>query len=428
MGATTRSEERDPEEQSEALSAEVEAAADVTESNLADDSGGTGDVYQANCRQTGELVAVKIIRLSDVGYSRDEFNKEVRSQQAVKSPYVLPLLRYGIWRQAGFLVTPWCDAGSLSGLRIKPERVRLFASQAAAGLEAIHSTRGGLAHGDIRPQNILLRGGQVQIADFGLCRKRNTGSSAFRGGPVLGNPSHTGAEDISAAQSDDVAALGAALRQALGRSRESAEPVDSTTAADLAVVATATGWSTVTTRHGRPSAAELVEFLGVDPDIRVRHRIQQGSDDLRALLDDGEWRDADQATTCLLELLGRHPVKAYGHLALKTILDIDQMWDTATEGRHGIATKCVLLDRLDPTAFDAFAMASQIFGWVEEAGGRTLRSVDHMDFFPSAPRGHLPTYRDHAVSSGSQLDQWRHQFTVTQRYGHLCLEQGGHKR
>lgn len=428
MGATTtrKSEEGDPESPSQVLPAEIEAAADVTGGSLADDSGGSGDVYRATCRRTGEPVAVKIVRLSDVGYSRDDFNREARAHRAVKSPYVLPLLRYGVCMRTGFLVTPWCDAGSLAGLRIKPERLRLFASQAATGLEAIHSTRGGLAHGDVRPQNVLLRGGRVQLADFGLSwGSNNTGR--LRGDPLLASRRQAKDEEVSTARSDDVAALGVVLGEALDRSRISVDSVDRAIAADLDVVAAAIDWSAVPVRHGRPSAVELVEVLGVDAETRVRDRIQQGTDDLRALLGDGEWRSADRATTYLLEELGRHPVRDYGHLAVGTLVDVDRLWDRATEGRHGIAAKSALLDELDPTAFDAFAAAAQIFGWVEKTGVNTLRSVDQMDFSPSAPRGHLPTYRDHAASTGSQLDQWRHQFTVTQRYGHFCLAQGGHQ-
>ncbi|KDQ12105.1 hypothetical protein BOTBODRAFT_424452 [Botryobasidium botryosum FD-172 SS1] len=102
-----------------------------------------------------------------------------------------------------YYVLEFADGGSLwdlvsdrckRGVRLAEEEVRGLSRQICIGLQYIH--RSGIAHLDIKPENILLtRRGQVKIADFGHSKDAlsNEGLTSFG----VGSPGYRAPEIIS---------------------------------------------------------------------------------------------------------------------------------------------------------------------------------------------------------------------------------------
>lgn len=73
-----------------------------------------------------------------------------------------------------YIITSYCDGGDLQkqlkskGRFTEKELIHFFA-QFYAGYTSLLET--GFIHRDIKPANILLRKGQIRIADFGIVKK-----------------------------------------------------------------------------------------------------------------------------------------------------------------------------------------------------------------------------------------------------------------
>jgi len=142
--------------------------------------GALGTVYQAECREDGQTVAVKIVQPKvEIGAAeRRRVLEEMQQFQQLRHASVVTLLELGTLRRSLYFVMEFCDGGSLaqwlaeqsSKLTLGQARPLMF--QCLDGLSDAH--RRGLVHGDLKPQNVLLhrQGGKrtARIADFGLAR------------------------------------------------------------------------------------------------------------------------------------------------------------------------------------------------------------------------------------------------------------------
>ncbi|XP_021463330.2 serine/threonine-protein kinase ULK3 isoform X2 [Oncorhynchus mykiss] len=92
-----------------------------------------------------------------------------------------------------YLILEWCSGGDLSRFihsrRLLPERVaRLFLQQIACALQFLHNHN--ISHLDLKPQNILLNGSVLKLADFGFASYMSPWDeqSALRGSPLYMAP------------------------------------------------------------------------------------------------------------------------------------------------------------------------------------------------------------------------------------------------
>lgn len=136
--------------------------------------GGFGEVWKA--RAPGDFqVALKFIRLGDQGGAI-----ELRSLEFIKDqrhPHLLG--NFGAWQRDGMLIVAMelADGTLLNRLR-KAERegssgipameLLEYMREAAKGIDHLNGM--GIQHRDIKPQNLLLVGGGVKVADFGLAK------------------------------------------------------------------------------------------------------------------------------------------------------------------------------------------------------------------------------------------------------------------
>jgi serine/threonine protein kinase/predicted ATPase len=241
-------------------------------------SGGGGDVFEAEDRDSGAVVALKVLR----GLSPEResgFKREFRALADIEHPNLIRLGELhcddGTWfftmervDGAGFLdhVRPrreadgdeatatvlvatshhtaaadrsldldadlrWCLAGAGRPWReLDERRLRAALGQLAVAIHAVHAT--GRVHGDIKPSNAMVRtDGTVVLVDFGLVRDlgevgpalgdpssgNDDGHSTRRAG-LLGTPSYMAPEQVTGREAGPAAdwyALGGLLFHAL---------------------------------------------------------------------------------------------------------------------------------------------------------------------------------------------------------------------
>lgn len=140
--------------------------------------GGTfGSVYVAINLDSGQLMAVKEIRLQDpkliptiVGQIRDEMGV----LQVLDHPNVVQYHGIEPHRDKVYIFMEYCSGGSLAGLlehgRIEDETVvQVYALQMLEGLGYLHDAQ--VVHRDIKPENILLdHNGVIKFVDFGAAK------------------------------------------------------------------------------------------------------------------------------------------------------------------------------------------------------------------------------------------------------------------
>ncbi|MGW2333692.1 AAA domain-containing protein [Streptomyces sp. NPDC001685] len=140
--------------------------------------GGLGEVHKAvDFDAGGSHVAIKFIRgVPDEQITRQLFQRESEALRAVRHPNIVQLLDSG-WdsgRESYFLVLEWLNESLADRLgREGPYAWENLASGVAQPLaEALaHAHLSGVAHRDIKPQNVLFDdAGVPKLADFGIAK------------------------------------------------------------------------------------------------------------------------------------------------------------------------------------------------------------------------------------------------------------------
>jgi serine/threonine protein kinase len=133
-----------------------------------------GDVYLAVRESDGLPLAVKVLRLG--GRTRpvhlERLVREHALLAAVDHPNVIRIHAAGRVEDRAWLAMEYFERGDLRcelGHALAPHRVHALAIQLARALQAIHAA--GIVHGDVTPQNVLLRSdGSGVLSDFGIAR------------------------------------------------------------------------------------------------------------------------------------------------------------------------------------------------------------------------------------------------------------------
>ncbi len=153
--------------------------------------GGAAQVYLARDATRGGFVAMKFF--PSLRSSEEEFRREAAAAMRGKHLNLVALLDAGVWEGAPWLALEFVDgmdARTLLESRILPiEEAVDIVIQVFAALDAMH--RSGIAHGDIKPENILLAGSLARVVDFGRARFHHLidGRGMFPGTPPYMHPS-----------------------------------------------------------------------------------------------------------------------------------------------------------------------------------------------------------------------------------------------
>jgi cyclin-dependent kinase 5 len=134
-----------------------------------------GTVFKAKDRETGDIVALKIVRLDedDEGVPSAAL-REICILKELKHPNIVRLLDVLHRSLRLTMVFEYCDQDlkkyfdSLASV-ISQKTVQSFYYQLLRGLAYCH--RHSIFHRDLKPQNILIsKKGELKLADFGLAR------------------------------------------------------------------------------------------------------------------------------------------------------------------------------------------------------------------------------------------------------------------
>ncbi len=180
--------------------------------------GGMSIVYIAEDTRTDCTVAIKLVHKSNEVYYR-HFQREVQTLVRLVHTSILPVLEWGEHDSWFYMVMPYIAYGTLKQHltegALSTQEAGSILWQLATALAVTHQR--GIAHGDIKPSNILLHEGKyVYLADFGLARHDYEESTdpfiSTQGTPEYMAPELT---TQSATPASDIYALGVVLYQML---------------------------------------------------------------------------------------------------------------------------------------------------------------------------------------------------------------------
>jgi serine/threonine protein kinase len=128
-------------------------------------SGGNADVYIGRRSDNGEQVVVKYLRDHNLPHARKAFLREVRILAQGRRGLV-PLLSQDMNAERPYYVMPYLKGGSLTrhAGRLAANQLHAVATEVGLAVADLHAH--GVAHGDIKPDNILIADdGHLRVAD-----------------------------------------------------------------------------------------------------------------------------------------------------------------------------------------------------------------------------------------------------------------------
>ena len=172
-------------------------------------AGSTGKVKLAENRETGERVAIKIIRkaaFNATAKAQNKIQREIALLRLVNHPNILKMVDCLESPKHLMMVLEYASKGELFDYLVERRSLDISTSaklfrQIIYALEYLHGL--GICHRDLKPENILLDGNEnVKLADFGFARftKENVVDT------TCGSPHYTAPEVIKGAPYDGRAA------------------------------------------------------------------------------------------------------------------------------------------------------------------------------------------------------------------------------
>jgi tetratricopeptide (TPR) repeat protein len=186
--------------------------------------GGMGTVYRARDLELGRTVALKVIRPDMAARPEilERFKREILLASQVTHRHVLRIHDLGEAGEVRFISMQFVEGADLKALLraegpLPVERALALARPLAEALQAAHDA--GVVHRDLKPQNVLIdRDGQPYIADFGISRSLDSGSTMTETGAIIGTVDYMAPEQAKGETPDhrgDIYAFGVMLYEML---------------------------------------------------------------------------------------------------------------------------------------------------------------------------------------------------------------------
>ena len=191
--------------------------------------GGMGEVYRGFNIQTGDPVAIKMIRPEFASDPEilDLFRREASILHSFTNDAIVRYFVFSVDPQLerAYLAMEFVEGPSLKkrlGSGPLPlAEVRILQKRVASALEAAHAH--GVVHRDISPDNLIMPDGDVRSAkviDFGIARARRAGEETILGGGFAGKLNYASPEQLGLAGADvtaksDIYSFGLVLAEAL---------------------------------------------------------------------------------------------------------------------------------------------------------------------------------------------------------------------
>jgi eukaryotic-like serine/threonine-protein kinase len=172
--------------------------------------GGMGTVYRARDLQTaGTLVALKVVRGP---FANARFEREALLLAQIEGDGIVRYVSHGrIDADSMFLAMEWLEGQALD-TRIERGPLTIGESLAlgrrlARALGVAHAR--GVVHRDVKPSNVILRGGnaaEATLVDFGIARADSAWRAMTATGAVLGTPAYMAPEQARGERTVDARA------------------------------------------------------------------------------------------------------------------------------------------------------------------------------------------------------------------------------
>lgn len=179
--------------------------------------GAVGKVYEGFDPDTGEKVAIKILRAEHLADNRADsagarFEREAQATRRLRHPNIVSVYEYGEQGRVRFIAMEFLDGRELRELMRERGRFALddAVSITLQLLDALgHSHRHGVVHRDIKPTNLMVMGDlHVKVMDFGIARIERAAFTQI--GTLLGTPAYMSPEQMRGLPADGRADLWAA--------------------------------------------------------------------------------------------------------------------------------------------------------------------------------------------------------------------------
>jgi eukaryotic-like serine/threonine-protein kinase len=139
-------------------------------------SGGMAEVYEAEDRQLGRRVALKVLhrRYAEDAQFVERFRREASSAAGLAHPNVVAIFDRGEWEGTSYIAMELVEGRTLKEIvRDKgpapPEAAVDITLQILRAARYAH--KHGIVHRDIKPHNVLIdQDGRVRVTDFGIAR------------------------------------------------------------------------------------------------------------------------------------------------------------------------------------------------------------------------------------------------------------------
>ena len=183
--------------------------------------GGMAEVYRAQDRVLGRLVAVKVMLpqyASDPEFTQ-RFRQEAAAAANLQSPYIVNVYDWGQNEGIHYMVMEYVRGSDLKTAitqrgAINQRKVAEIGAQVCKALSVAHNQ--DIIHRDIKPQNIMVQpDGNVKVMDFGIARAKNSmkqQTSAVLGTAHYISPEQAQGKELTPAS--DIYSLGVVLYEA----------------------------------------------------------------------------------------------------------------------------------------------------------------------------------------------------------------------
>ncbi len=180
--------------------------------------GNMGNVYKACDRETGEIVALKLIKseIASDQAATERFKNELLFARKITHKNVCRVYEFNRVGGIAYTSMEFVEGESLRSVLSRfgglPARKGVdLALQICSGLKEAHAQ--GIVHRDLKPENVMIDSqGNVKIMDFGIARSMESGTRLT--GAMIGTPAYMAPEQVSGKPVDyrtDIYALGLVL-------------------------------------------------------------------------------------------------------------------------------------------------------------------------------------------------------------------------